>query len=180
MHIRPAIEADAEPLRRYAEALFAEHLPGIYEREKPTLEEEMEFLRSHIEPANSTMLVAEEGGRIVGVLGFLGRKLAEEAHTGSVGLSVANGYRDRGIGTALIEELFAWAPRHGITRIEIESWSNNPGATRLYKRLGFVEEGLARDAIIRDGERIDVHLMARLAPLGMDSRTPARGGLSAE
>jgi RimJ/RimL family protein N-acetyltransferase len=34
----------------------------------------------------------------------------------------------------------------------------------LYRRLGFVDEGLARRAVIRDGEPVDVHLMARLLP----------------
>lgn len=162
MRIRAAAYEDTELLRQYAEALFAERLPGIFRREAPTFEQEWQFVQAHLESDNSTMLIAEEEGRIVGVLGFLGRSLAEEAHVGSFGVSVANGYRGRGIGTALIEALVDWAPAHGITRIEVESWSSNPGATRLYERLGFADEGIARGAVVRDGASIDVHRMARL------------------
>lgn len=161
MHIRPVTYADTEALRDYAQALFAERLPGIYHRATPTLEEEREFIRSHIEPENSAMFVAEEDARIVGLIGLLARQLAEERHTGEFGLSVAREYRGRGIGTALIEALVEWASEHGITRIEAKSWANNPGSARLYKRMGFEEEGRARGAIIRDGELIDVVLLAR-------------------
>jgi RimJ/RimL family protein N-acetyltransferase len=164
MQIRTATDADAEPLRRYAEALFSEDLPGIFRRETPTLAEEAEFIRSHLGPENATMLLAEDEGRIIGLLAFMGRTRAEEAHGGEFGLSVAEGYRGRGIGTALIGALVAWAPEHGVSRIEVVAWSNNPGAARLYRRLGFVDEGLARAAVIRDGRPIDVHLMARLLP----------------
>ncbi len=110
MRIRVAEESDAEALRAYAEVLFAEDLPGIYRREAPSLEDERAFIRSHVAPANSTLMVAEEDGRIVGIIGFLGHDLPDERHAGEFGLSVAEGYRGRGIGTALIEALLAWAP----------------------------------------------------------------------
>jgi len=164
MRIRVAQESDAEALRAYAEALFAEELPGIYRREVPSLEDELAFIRSHVDPANSTLMLAEEDGRIVGIIGFLGHDPPDERHSGEFGLSVAEGYRGRGIGTALIEALLEWAPPRGISRIEVRSWSNNPAATRLYRRMGFVQEGYAREAILRDGEAIDVHVMARLLP----------------
>lgn len=164
MRIRVAQESDAEAFRAYAEALFAEDLPGIYRREAPSVEDELAFIRSHVDPANSTLMLAEDDGRIVGIVGFLGHDLPDERHAGEFGLSVAKGYRGRGIGTALIEALLAWAPPHGISRIEVRSWSNNPTATRLYRRMGFVQEGHARGAILRDGEAIDVHVMVRLLP----------------
>lgn len=162
MRVRAVTLGDAPALRRYARELFAEDLPGIYRRPTPTLEEEREFIRAHIEPANSVMFVAEQDGRIVGNIGFVGGRLAEEAHVGTFGISVARDHRGRGIGTALIEALLAWAPTHGITRIEVQSWSNNPGSARLYERMGFEEEGRARGAVMRDGRTIDVIHMARL------------------
>jgi len=162
VNIRTATDADASALRDYAEALFSEDLPGIFRREPPTLEEEAEFIRSHLERENATLLLAEEDGQIVGILGFIGHQRAEESHSGEFGISVAREYRGRGIGTALIEALIAWAPKHGVSRIECYSWSNNPGSARLYRRMGFVEEGRLRQAIMRDGEAIDALLLARL------------------
>ena len=164
MHIRTATEADAAALCRYAEALFAEDLPGIFHREAPTVEEEIEFVRSHAEPTNSTLLIAERDGEIIGVIGFMGGKRDEERHAGEFGISVSKAHRGQGIGTALIEALVDWAPEGGVSRIECYSWANNPGSARLYRRMGFVEEGRMRRAIVRDGETIDVLLLARLFP----------------
>lgn len=162
MQIRTATEADASALRLYAQALFSEHLPGIFDRHTPTLEEEIEFIRSHTLPDNSTLLIAEKDDQIAGLLGFIGGKLAEQRHAGEFGISVAKEYRAQGIGTALIEALVAWAPEHGISRIECRSWSNNPGSARLYRRMGFVEEGRLHHAVLRDGESIDELVLARL------------------
>lgn len=162
MLIRTATYDDTEALRDYAAALFAEDLPGIFRREVPTLEQEREFIALYLEPVNSTMLVAEAEGQIVGMIGFKGYTLAEEAHSGEFGLSVAREHRGTGVGTALIEALIEWAPAHGISRIEVCSWSNNPRATALYGRCGFEEEGRLRRGIERDGEKIDVIIMGRL------------------
>lgn len=160
--IRTATEDDAEELRRFAERLLAEQLPGIFERSVPTLDEEREFIRSHLEPANSTLLVASMDGVVVGVIDLVGGTRAEEAHAGTFGLSVDREHRGRGVGTALIEALMAWAPEHGITRIQAWAWANNPGAIALYERLGFEREALCRRAVISRGEAVDVILLARL------------------
>ncbi len=162
LEIRPAVAADAAELLQYASRLFSEGLPGIFRRPIPTPDEEREFIRSHVEPANSTLLVAILDGRIVGLVDFVGGTLAEESHAGTFGLSVDSAHRGHGIGTALIEALLSWAPEQGIARIQAWAWVNNPGAIALYERLGFVREGLCRHAVVVDGEPIDVVLLARL------------------
>lgn len=159
--IREATFEDVEVLQRYAVKLFSEHLPGIYRSPTPSLEDERAFVRAHVEPANSVMLLAEQDGAIVGLLGFLGRQRPQEAHVGALGISVDSGYRGGGIGSALIGALFAWAPQHGISRIEVEAFANNPRAIALYERLGFEREGSRRSAVIVDGEPVDVVLLAR-------------------
>jgi RimJ/RimL family protein N-acetyltransferase len=159
--IREADLDDAVSLRNYASELFGEHLPGLYERPVPTLADEVQFVESYRKPVNSVLLVAEDGGRVVGLLGLLGRELPQEAHVGSVGISVRRDYRGRGVGTRLIETLFEWARQHGIRRIEIEAFANNPGAIRLYEAMGFVREGVRRGAVVVDGEYVDVVCMAR-------------------
>jgi RimJ/RimL family protein N-acetyltransferase len=162
LEIRTATESDAEELLHYATRLFGEDLPGVFRRPIPTMDEEREFIRSHIEPANSTLLLAVLDGEIVGLVDFVGGTLAEESHAGTFGLSVDGARRGQGIGTALIEALISWAPEHGISRIQAWAWVNNPGAIALYERLGFVREGLCRQAVVVDGEPIDVMLLARL------------------
>lgn len=160
--IRRATVEDAAELRDYAISLFAEGLPGIFQRPDPSLDEEVAFIRMHLDSPNSTLLVAVDDGRIVGNMGFEGGTLAEERHAGTFGLSVARGHRGRGVGTALLEALLDWAPTAGITRIQAWTWANNPGALALYERMGFEREGVARKAIIFDGAPTDAILVARL------------------
>ncbi|MDI6843144.1 MAG: GNAT family protein [Anaerosomatales bacterium] len=162
MIIREATVEDAAALAEYAAELFAEGLPGIFSRSAPSLEEEIAFISSRIEPENSTLLVAEESGVAVGLLDFVGGTLVEDRHAGVFGVSVRRGWRGRGIGTALIEALLAWAPAHGIERVEARAWASNPRAIALYERLGFEREGVLRSAIKRDGAPIDVMVLARL------------------
>ena len=160
--IRTATDADVVALQSFATALLAEQLPGIFRREPPTLADEVEFVRSRTEPANSTLLLAEMAGEIVGVLDFVGGTLAEEAHAGLVGVSVVAGARGHGIGTRLIAALLAWAPTAGIRRVELRAFSSNARAIALYKRLGFEIEGRLREALLVDGEPVDMIVLAQL------------------
>ena len=73
--------------------------------------------------------------------------------------------QNRGLGTEAtrlivghgIEEL-------GLHRIELEVYAFNPRAQRAYEKAGFVVEGIRRDALRWDGERIDAIVMSVLAP----------------
>lgn len=160
--IREASVDDAQELREYAARLFAERLPGVYERPAPTLEEELQFIRAHTEAPRSTLLVATVDGEIAGLIGFVARQLPQEQHVGAFGVSVDRRYRGRGLGSALIAALLEWAKRAGITRVELEAFAVNPRAVALYERLGFEREGCRRGAVIIDGEPVDVLMLARL------------------
>lgn len=162
MDIRTATEDDAPELREYAAALFRESPPGIFKRPEPTLEQERDYIRSHLEPCNSTLLVAVDGGTIVGSAALVGGTLEEERHVAALAVSVARSHRGSGVSTALIETLIAWASSARITRVQLSAWANNPGAISLYERLGFVREGIARQAVFTCGQAVDVVLMARL------------------
>lgn len=162
MHIRTATLSDAEELRDYAIRLFAEDLPGIFRRSDPSIDEERDFIRARIEPANSTLLLAENDGHIIGIVAFHGETLEEERHAGTFALSVTQECRGTGVGTALLEALFEWAPSAGISRIQGWAWATNPGAIALYERMGFRREGLCRKAVMREGQAIDVVLVAKL------------------
>lgn len=162
LNIREANEADSSVLRDYAERLFTEAPPGIFRRPIPTLEEEVAFIRSHVESPNSTLLLAEVDGALVGVLGLVGESLPEHSHTGTFGVSVDREWRGRGVGGALIEESVRWAVANGITRVQAYVFDTNPRALALYERHGFEREGLCRSAIMRDGMPIDVVMIARL------------------
>jgi len=40
----------------------------------------------------------------------------------------------------------------------------------MHQKFGFEQEGLLRDHLLRDGERVDVHVLAMFAPTWADNR----------
>ena len=65
----------------------------------------------------------------------------------------------RGILTELIDMAFEQFHAH---RLFLDLFEDNPRAFHLYQSLGFVEEGLMRDAALRDGRYYSLRLMSML------------------
>jgi ribosomal-protein-alanine N-acetyltransferase len=76
-------------------------------------------------------------------------------------IAVAPGCRRRGIGAALIEQLFTAARARGVTRIYLEMRRGNP-AIHLYRKLGFEPIGERPNYYrMANGERIDAITFGR-------------------
>jgi RimJ/RimL family protein N-acetyltransferase len=154
---------DVVSLHQFVVDLTQERLPVIFRRDRaPTLEEERSSTQNLLDAPNSTLLVAEAMGAIVGVLDFHGGKHEQRAHTGELGVSVARSWRRQGVGSTLIGELERWAKPRGIKRIELHVFSNNSPAIRLYEKLGFALEGRRVGAVEVDGSYIDVIQMGKV------------------
>ncbi|MFD5429290.1 GNAT family N-acetyltransferase [Streptomyces sp. NPDC127084] len=52
----------------------------------------------------------------------------------------------------------------GLHRVSLEVYAFNPRARRAYEKAGFVAEGVLRDALLWEGERVDATVMSILAP----------------
>ena len=107
-------------------------------------------------------LAAEVDGHVVGAcslrLGY-GRK----RHSGHLGISVRDDYAGRGIGTALMAAAIDLAENWlGLTRLELEVYTDNNAALHLYEKFDFVIEGTKHRQALRDGRYVDAHIMARL------------------
>ena len=86
--------------------------------------------------------VAEIDGTPVGHALLEPGTLRAMAHVFSLTIVVHPGNIGRGIGTALMEFLLAWADGHReVEKIELRVREGNLAARRLYARFGFVEEG---------------------------------------
>jgi RimJ/RimL family protein N-acetyltransferase len=165
VHIREARLPDVPGLLHYAHALFSERLPTLFEVEQlPSFAAEEAFARPYIENEGWLLLIALVGTPIVGVLSFKRHEHPQLQHGGEFGISVLAPWRGRGIGSRLLDALAAWAPRHGIRRLELQVFANNPAAIRLYERNGYVEEGRRRRAVRIGSLWHDVVLMARELP----------------
>ena len=170
--IRDALPADAAVVLEYLKVLAEE--PDIPLNLEPgcvkvSVAEEEKLLAGILEADNAIyrLAEAEAGGEIIGILSCRGltRMMAPQLvrHVAELGLSVRRDWRGRGVGTALMEDAIAWARATGfITRLQLEVYTTNTGAIRLYERLGFVHEGRRRHAIHRRGKYIDTYIMALL------------------
>jgi RimJ/RimL family protein N-acetyltransferase len=86
-------------------------------------------------------------------------------HVADVSIEVHPAVQGQGLGRALMEEALAWAddPARGLTRVELKVRADNERALRLYRALGFEEEGRLRRHVRQpDGTYVDVIVMARL------------------
>ena len=123
--IRPVQSADAEKLH---EACF----PHLSLSE---LSRRFEIIIEGYDTRRICGMVAEVSSDIVGY-GQIGRwgpncEISD--------LIVAEGWRSNGIGSALIAHLLDVAREWEISEVQIGAAETNPGAYRLYKRLGFNE-----------------------------------------
>jgi RimJ/RimL family protein N-acetyltransferase len=73
--------------------------------------------------------------------------------------------QNRGLGTDALRTFLAYGFEHvGLNRVSLEVYAFNPRARRVYDKVGFVTEGVLRQALRYDGEWIDAVVMSILAP----------------
>ena len=86
-------------------------------------------------------------------------------HAMALGMQVQPAWQRQGVGTRLMDALVDYADNWlGLLRLELEVYTDNHKAQALYKRFGFVEEGVRRCHAMRDGVYVDSLAMARLNP----------------
>jgi RimJ/RimL family protein N-acetyltransferase len=113
--IRCPVVADAPQLCRYLEAIWDD--PGHFNVTGPdevslTPEQEGAWVQAHLEAPTQLALVAEVAGEIVGLLNSDAPPRQRLAHTAELGISIAAGWREQGIGRLLIAAALAWAQAH--------------------------------------------------------------------
>jgi len=121
--------------------------------------------RRLVDPPEGTYpLVAEVDGEVVGQLTLHSNPTRpRRAHAGALGMAVRDDWHGRGVGTALMAACLDLADNWlNLTRVELEVYTDNEPALRLYKKFGFEIEGTMRRYAYRDGQWVDAYFMARL------------------
>jgi len=127
--------------------------------EAPPLEDVELFVRRNMERDNPGF-VAIAGGEVVGWCDITPMVRAVFAHRGVLGMGVLEAYRGAGIGRALIGAAIAGARARGLARVDLEVLADNARAIALYRAVGFVVEGVKRDAYRVDGRSVELIDMA--------------------
>lgn len=119
---------------------------------------------SFLERDDAATLIAEIDGVQVGNLGIEIRNGVAD-----LGMVVRDGYRGRGVGSALMDAAITWSRDHGAHKVVLEVWPHNGAALALYRKFGFVEEGRrARQYRRSNGELWDAIAMG----LVLDTTSP--------
>ena len=156
--IREADKTDAKALIEYLNVIGGESdflTFGIGQFDK-SIEQEQDFIENVLEKENALFIIAEVNGKIVGNLNFSGGPRQRTAHSGEFGVSVLKEYWGTGIGKELIEYLINWSKNSGIIRkINLRVRTDNTRGIHLYKKFGFLEEGIIKRDFLINGEFYD-------------------------
>ncbi len=78
-------------------------------------------------------------------------------------MMVRDDWQGKGVGTALMQAAIDLADKWlNLTRLELDVYTDNEPAIKLYTKFGFTIEGTNVNYAFRDGQFVDVYLMARL------------------
>ena len=89
----------------------------------------------------STIFVAEADGVVVGMV------TAQIVISTSIGgysilledMYVASGFRRKGVGSKLLEQVLVWGSKHDARRVQLVADTANTGAFRFYRQAGLLE-----------------------------------------
>lgn len=122
--------------------------------------------------ANSLVMVAavptghDDDDEVIGLLTLEGAPLLRLWDVARLNMAVTPSQQGKGVGRALILAATECADASGkIRKIELLTRANNERAIRLFKNLGFIEEGRLRARLRQDdGTYLDDVCMARFKP----------------
>ena len=119
------------------------------------------YIGEMIRDAANLALVAEADGEVVGnVLISVERSVVSD-HVGTLSICVADGWREVGIGSALVAGALEWSGQRGLAKVALGVFPDNARAIAVYEHAGFVREGLRRRQYrVPGGEYRDELLMA--------------------
>lgn len=156
--IRFIAEDDVEKILRYINTLSKEQTFITFQGEEISLEEENTFVTGF------TAAMQKKKG--FALLVFIRDELAGMAtlvlkgrtsrHEGVFGITIAKEFRNEGLGSKLIESVFAESEKlPELKIITLGLFSDNPLAVKLYQKFGFEISGKTPNGILHKGKYVD-------------------------
>ena len=164
MKVREITSADRVAYRQLRETLDKESPmwgAGAGEREHLDDHAARQFDQL-LEKPTSTIFVAEKQTALTGFLALDTSPWQSLARTTELMVGVLSAYQGLGIASQLFECAQLWAADKGIHRIELVVLSHNLSAIGLYKKLGYVEEGVRKQSSYLESQFVDEIYMAKL------------------
>ncbi|MEC0304897.1 GNAT family N-acetyltransferase, partial [Terribacillus saccharophilus] len=100
--------------------------------------------------------------KLVGYLIAIGGNVKRTKHSAYLVICILQKYRGIGIGTKMFDSVIKWAPKHNVSRLELNVVTENKAGLALYKKNGFDIEGTKRNSLNINGETFDEYWMSKL------------------
>ena len=101
-------------------------------------------------------IIAKVDGKTVGSLTLYHHGILKMRHVRWLGMLVIDGYREIGVGSALMDYALNWAKQQkDIEKVELAVFSTNMRALGLYEKFGFKVEGILKKQHILKGKYAD-------------------------
>ncbi|MGD7021223.1 N-acetyltransferase family protein [Rossellomorea vietnamensis] len=164
MIIREAEAGEAEELISLIKEVEASSRFMLMEpgERKTTSEGQRKQLERITNQENSTVLVAEKDGRLIGYLFAIGGNTLRTKHSAYLAIGIAESCRGQGAGTSLFQWIEEWAARQKMSRLELTAVTENQEGVALYKNRGFEIEGTKRNSLFIKGRFFNEYYMSKL------------------
>ena len=166
--LRPARPTDARGLARLFDDVRREGRWLVTPPSAVSQPSEAFFIGEMLRTGDGLALVAEADGEPIGTVQISLERNAVSSHIGTLSIVVADGWRDVGIGSALVRAAQAWAGGHGLLKVALAVFPDNDRAIAVYQRAGFVREGLRRRQYRADGGVLRDELLMAWFPDGTE------------
>lgn len=164
MNIKPIKESDGEAFLALCKTLDQETQFMMLEpgERTTTVEEQSQRIKNVLSTDNQIILVAEDEDRLVGFLAAFGGGYQRNRSSAYIVTGILQEYAGRGLGTQFFQSVEEWAIAHNIHRLELTVMCHNERAVHLYKKVGFVVEGVKKDSLRINGKYVDEFYMAKI------------------
>ena len=161
--LRPIVADDADAMFAGLDDQEAKRLTGTHQEFTREVIAEWAATRIHQDDRLDLAITDATTGEWAGELAI--NDWDPDNRSCGIRIAIDAAYRDRGVGTEAmrlaIDYVFEALPIH---RLSLEVFSFNPRAIAVYRKLGFVQEGVLRDALHWDGDYHDTIVMSILRP----------------
>jgi len=123
------------------------------------LENHMQFVQNNLQN-DIPQLVSIINDEIIGWCDILPKRPEEFSHVGYLGMGVLKKFRKNGVGSQLLSTCIEEAKAYGFEKIELEVFSDNFPAVKMYEKFGFKKEGLKIKSRKLDGKYQDILLLS--------------------
>jgi len=163
--LRPARPTDSRGLASLFAAVRAEGRWLLTPPSALSQPSEAFFIAEMIRSSDGLTLVAEADGDVIGNVLVSVERNTVSSHVGTLSIVVADGWREVGIGSAMVRAAQEWVAANGLLKLALAVFPDNTRAVKVYEHAGFEREGLRRRQYRGEGGALrDELLMAWFPP----------------